>query len=251
MNIKQDFTTFSKQDFPWLPFLGAAIIVIIIMLALRGTGRHIIGPNNHFNTEYAQKRTIISIVKTQGILVPQDIIQIGNLIDGIVRYLYAEENDIVEEGQLLAEIDDSLEDSAVNSSFGNLDAAQAVLKYQWEFLKRQEQLYGCKQISLDVYQQAERSYQTALANVEASFDTLLPSSISRQRRRMARSALRFLKHQGIEVGTQPSNGNWRPLAGRAYRLRATERDSSASRRGTDNDHEQARAVRDETPGTIR
>jgi HlyD family secretion protein len=168
MNIKQDFTTFSKQDFPWLPFLGAAIIVIIIMLALRGTGRHIIGPNNHFNTEYAQKRTIISIVKTQGILVPQDIIQIGNLIDGIVRYLYAEENDIVEEGQLLAEIDDSLEDSAVNSSFGNLDAAQAVLKYQWEFLKRQEQLYGCKQISLDVYQQAERSYQTALANVEAN-----------------------------------------------------------------------------------
>lgn len=95
----------------------------------------------------------------------------------------------------------------------------------------------------------ERS--TAFANVEASFDTLLPSSISRQRRRMARSALRFLKHQGIEVGTQPSNGNWRPLAGRAYRLRATERDSSASRRGTDNDHEQARAVPDETPGTIR
>ena len=114
------------------------------------------------------RRFIPKKVKAHGVLVPKEIIQIGNLVDGIVRYAYVQENDLVKEGQLLAEIDDSIEDSAVNATFGNLDAAQAALKYQFEFLKRQEQLYGCKQISLDAYQQAERNYQAALAAVEAT-----------------------------------------------------------------------------------
>src|SRR5271154_2166800 len=157
-----------KQDFPWLPFVA---VVIIIALALnrktimqsftsRGT------TSSLFNTERAQKRSILSMVKAQGILIPEEVVQIGNLINGMIRYLYAEENDLVEEGQRLAEIDDSFEDSGVNNAFGTLDAAQAVLKYQLEFLKRQEQLFERKQISLDTYQQAERDYQAAYAQVE-------------------------------------------------------------------------------------
>jgi HlyD family secretion protein len=156
MNIKQDFT--------WLPILGGFCLILLILHRWHKST----DPDATFYTERAQHRSITCIVNAQGILAPQEIIKIGNLIDGIIRYLYAEENDLVEEDQLLAEIDDSLEDSGVNTTFGNLDTAHATLKYQWEFLKRQEQLYGCKQISLDAYQQAERDYQAAYGKVEAA-----------------------------------------------------------------------------------
>lgn len=159
MNIKQDFP---KQDFPWLPVLGGLCAILLIAHRWNKPTES----DAAFYAEQAHHRDITAVVNAQGILVPHEIIKIGNLINGIIRYLYAEENDLIEEGQLLAEIDDSLEDSVVNAAFGNVDVAQAVLKYQWEYLKRQEQLYGCKQISLDAYQQSERDYQSACAKVE-------------------------------------------------------------------------------------
>lgn len=152
-----------KKDFLWLPVLGGFCVILLILHRWNKPSCS----DAAFYSEQAHHRTILSTVTAKGILIPRHIIRIGNLINGIIRYLYAEENDLVQEGQLLAEIDDSLEDSAVNAAFGNLDAAQAALKYQWEFLKRQEQLYGCKQISLDAYQQSERDYQSAYAKVEA------------------------------------------------------------------------------------
>jgi HlyD family secretion protein len=153
----------TRQDFPWLPVVLGGLCIILFIFQ-RST-KHV-ESDAAFYTEKAQSRNIASIVNAKGILIPEEIIKIGNLINGIVRYLYVDDNDFVQEGQLLAEVDDSLEDSGVNSAFGNLDAAQAILKYQWEFLKRQEQLYECKQISLDAYQQAERDYQESLAKVE-------------------------------------------------------------------------------------
>ena len=153
-----------KKDFLWLPALGGLLIILFL---LQRSTKHT-ESDAAFYTEKAQTRSIASIVNAKGILIPEEIIKVGNLVNGIVRYLYVEDNQFVQEGQLLAEIDDSLEDSAVNTAFGNLDASQAILKYQWEFLKRQEQLFGCKQISLDAYQQAERDYQESLAKVETA-----------------------------------------------------------------------------------
>lgn len=153
-----------KKDFPWLPAFGAFCIILFIVNRWNKAA----DPDAAFYAEQANHRNITCVVNAQGILAPQEIIKIGNLINGVVRYLYANENDFVEEGQLLAEIDDANEDSGINTFFGNLDAAQATLKYQLEFLKRQEQLYACKQISLDAYQQAERSYQEALGKMEST-----------------------------------------------------------------------------------
>ena len=114
-----------------VPVIGAFIIIFIFQLFANPTDPvEQIAPiqsNAPFYTEKAQKRAITSMVKAQGILVPTGISQIGNLIDGIMRYIYVEENDLVKEGQLLAEVDGSLENYAVNATFGNLDAAQANL----------------------------------------------------------------------------------------------------------------------------
>lgn len=206
-----------KQTFPWLPFLGAAIIIMLIvrifghnhsteLLGSLSTECDV-GHNqiSSYNTEHAQKRTIISIVKAQGILVSQEIIQVGNLINGIIRYLYVAENELVEKGQLLAEIDDSLEDSDVNKAFGTLDEAQARLKYQLEFLKRQEQLFACKQISLDTYQQAEREYQTAYARVELAKGAYETAKLIYDNKRIHAPASGMIIAKNVTVGQAVSN----------------------------------------------
>lgn len=152
----------TKQHIPLLIVIGTAIIFTLGF-------RHYSSKKEHYKlfiTETAQPHNIISSMTAPGILTPLEIIKIGNLINGIVRALYAEENDFVEEGQLLAEIDDSREDTDVNNAFSNLDAAQATLTYQNALLKRQEALFSRNQISLDLYQQSLRDYESSLAKVE-------------------------------------------------------------------------------------
>lgn len=122
--------------------------------------------NKPFSTEKANRRHIVNIIKATGTLMPKDTLKIGSLVNGIISYLYVEENESVTEGQLLAEVDDGKEDTDVNNTFGTLDAAQASLTYQSALLKRQEALFSRNQISLDLYQQSVRDYETALAKVE-------------------------------------------------------------------------------------
>jgi HlyD family secretion protein len=190
-----------KKDFLWLPVLGAFCVILFLFQRYH---QHA-ATDALFYTEQATKRTLVSSVNAKGFLIPQEIIKIGNLINGIVRYLYAEEDELVEEGQLLAEIDDSLEDSAVNTAFGNFDAEQAALKYQLEFLKRQEQLYGCKQISLDAYQQAERSYQAALAKVEATKGLYETAKLIYDNKRIHAPASGMIIAKIVSIGEAVSN----------------------------------------------
>ena len=105
---------------PWVLCIGTAIIFTAGFRHYSSTREG----NPFFSTEKAQQRNIISTIQAPGILRPLEILRLGNLINGTVRSLYVEENTLVKEGQLLAEIDDGREDTDVNGAFANLDATQ-------------------------------------------------------------------------------------------------------------------------------
>jgi HlyD family secretion protein len=194
-----------KQYTPWLAFAGVVIIIALLLDYNTTTRRTTASNASSFSTEKPQKRTIISMIKTKGILVPNTIIKIGNLINGIIRALYVDEYELVEEGQLLAEIDDAREDADVNSAFGALDAAQAVLFYQFEFLKRQQELFKFKQISLDTLQQAQRDYEAAYAKVEQAKGTYEAAKLTYDNKRIISPVSGMIIGKAVSLGEAVNN----------------------------------------------
>lgn len=190
-----------KKHLSWLLFISTAIIFTVGFRHYPSKGNQ----KRFFSTEKAQPRTIISMVKAKGILIPQEIIKVGNLINGIVRSLYVKENDLVKKGQLLAEIDDAREDADINATFGNLDAAQAVLVYQLEFLKRQEALFARNQVSLDGLQQAQRDYEAAYGKVEQAKGLHEAAKITYDDKQIHSPASGMIITKNVSVGQAVSN----------------------------------------------
>lgn len=190
-----------KQNLPWLLCIATALTFTLGF-------RHYSSAQAHptlFTTEKAQRRSIVSMIQAKGILIPKETVTIGNLVNGIIRALYVQENDLVEEGQLLAEIDDSREDWDVNTNFSNLDAAQAILSYQYELLKRQQQLFLCKQISLDALQQAERDYEAAYGKVEQAKGLYEQAKLTYDNKQIHSPVSGMIIAKNVSVGQAVSN----------------------------------------------
>jgi len=120
-----------------------------------------------FKTEPLQRRTITQVIDSTGTLEAIGTLNIGTLVNGIVEQLYAEENQTVKKGQLLARIDDGQGDTNVKREAGLVKQAEADLAYKEEFYGRQKTLYENGHISLDTFQQAETSYEAAKGALDA------------------------------------------------------------------------------------
>jgi len=119
-----------------------------------------------FKTAKFEKRNITYIINATGALEAQGTIKVGSLINGVVKDLYAKENDTVRKGQLLVQLDNGKGDTDVRRTAGFLEQAKAKLNYQKAFFKRQEKLYNNGHISLDAFEKAKSSYKEAEANVK-------------------------------------------------------------------------------------
>lgn len=147
------------------------IIIILIILALIGLyffkkiwfpakKRHL------YSTAKPIERGIKHVVKATGYIEVNNMMKIGSLVSGVVDKMYAEENDPVKKGQLLALIDDGKGDTLVKQAEAQLESAQARLTYAAAYFKRHEQLYHEKQISKDLYERITSEYQIAKAQAD-------------------------------------------------------------------------------------
>src|SRR6476469_9232127 len=74
-------------------------------------------------------------------------IKIGSVQAGKIKAIHVQENDAVEEGQLLVEIDTGLEDTEVREAEGAYERSLAELDYQEANYRRQKQLFAEKFLS--------------------------------------------------------------------------------------------------------
>lgn len=114
------------------------------------------GLESLYTTQLPQQRTIKQIIDATGSLEAQGTINIGSLVSGIVLKLYAEDNQNVKQGELLAEIDIGKSDTDVQATLYALKEAEAASIYARAVFERQKQLFEKNNISRDAYERAER-----------------------------------------------------------------------------------------------
>lgn len=131
-----------------------------------------------YTVEQPVRKEIKQVISTTGTLKLKDQIKVGSLVTGRIKSIHVAENDLVKEGQLLAEIDTGLGDTEVREAEGSYEGALAELEYQTSHYQRQKQLFEEHFISEVALQEAKRDYLTTLANVKslkAQYDKTLIS----------------------------------------------------------------------------
>lgn len=155
------------------------LLWLVVILATSGITlviyKKIVGKPNQqlFKTVHPSKRTIAKTIDTSGKLNVAERIKIGSLVTGTLKKLYAEENEYVEKGKLLAEIDTGKSDTEVREAKGLLERASAALTYEKERFKRQKALYKSKQLSTEEFEKSTKDIKTVEANLhiaKAAYD---------------------------------------------------------------------------------
>ena len=120
-----------------------------------------------------QKDVEVEIL-VSGLVQPSAIIGLQAQTNGTVLNTNFKKGQLVEKGQLLFEIEDSLQKAAYNQAIANLDKSKANLKNSELELKKHNELYDNNVISDQEYQQVLTKYEVAKAaytEAEAGVDT--------------------------------------------------------------------------------
>ena len=102
---------------------------------------------NLFDYATVSKQDIKSVVSATGTINPVNVVSVGAQVSGMVDKIYVDYNDVVKEGQLLAQIDKSLLIEDINAT--NARLAQAKARYDLAKLdkERTEQLFNAGYIA--------------------------------------------------------------------------------------------------------
>ncbi|MFI5134079.1 MAG: efflux RND transporter periplasmic adaptor subunit [Chitinophagales bacterium] len=148
-----------------------SIIIIILILILAATAYFFYfrpGKESQtisYVTSKAQYGYIAKSITATGTVQPLDTVSVGAQVSGVVKNVYADFNDVVKQGQLLAKVDPAIIDAQVEQTKATLANAQSNLEYQQSNYDRQTQLYNLGAISKADYQVALNSYNIAKASV--------------------------------------------------------------------------------------
>ncbi|NIM90499.1 MAG: efflux RND transporter periplasmic adaptor subunit [Candidatus Aminicenantes bacterium] len=156
--------------------IGAVILVVIVGIVL---GFTVFNRSNNNNEQYKKEAVnrgdIEALVITTGSLNPVTIVEVGSQVSGRISRLYADFNSEVKEGQVIAELDQSLFLTRVQQSKANHESAKASLekaKVTLENMKRKYDraldLLKKELISFEEKETAETQYYTAKADVQSS-----------------------------------------------------------------------------------
>ncbi len=136
-------------------WIWAVVAVVLVVLLLRLTlgghknGRYLI------DTEVVVCDSITTEVTATGIVQPVYKVTVGTQVSGIVKHLYADYNDKVRRGDLLAELDKSLLQEELNVSRAQLSAATSQKNLAQKNFDRVKMLFDQQAATQQEYDQAE------------------------------------------------------------------------------------------------
>lgn len=123
---------------------------------------------NQYKTRSIERGDIIQSISANGTLTPVVLVNVGTQVSGTVAKLYADYNDHVEVGQILAELDPALLQAQLQQSKANLLNAQVSLRIADGKLKRHQLLKEKEFISLEALQMIEQEMEIARAQLAIS-----------------------------------------------------------------------------------
>jgi macrolide-specific efflux system membrane fusion protein len=154
--------------------------IIIAVLAAVGVGLfQWLGPTGTaasaaYTTAPAERGTLETVVAAVGTIEPVQSVEVGAQVSGQIIALHVAEGDVVQEGQLLAEIDTRVFEAAVEADRADLRALEAQraqreaeLTLARQQLVRQEQLMASRATSQEAYDSAVASVAVIEAQMAA------------------------------------------------------------------------------------
>lgn len=143
---------------------AALILVIAAILIFKPFGKKSAG--YAFETVRVEKGNIANVVTATGTIEAVTSVDVGTQVSGIIDKVYADFNDNVKQGDLLAVIDKKQLQAQLDQSMATLDQAKAQLTYQEATYNRLNTLYEKKLIAQSDYDEALYNYQNAKASLK-------------------------------------------------------------------------------------
>lgn len=157
------------------------VIVLVLLGAAAGGGWYFFlrdtpgaVQEDAFRAVAIEKGNLENVVTAQGKLEPRDYVDVGAQVSGQLKKVHVEIGDVVESGQLLAEIDPEIYESRVKADEARLKTLAAQMAEQTAQLSsaklkldRNQKLIKSKAISQDVFEDAETAYKIAEAQIQS------------------------------------------------------------------------------------
>jgi HlyD family secretion protein len=147
----------AKKSGGWLKWI--IIILMAGMVVAAGTWYFQRGKNNvpQYQTVTVRRGELTQLVTATGTLNPVVNVTVGSQVSGIITKLNVDFNSMVKSNEVIAEIDPSTYEAAVEQSQANLANARANLELQQAEAERSAELFTNKLISgSDYTQQRDR-----------------------------------------------------------------------------------------------
>lgn len=140
-------------------------IMIVIAASYWYSGNKTDPKESKYRIRTVERGNIVQTISANGTLTPLVLVNVGTQISGTVAKLYADFNDQVEAGQILAELDPALLRAQLQQSKANLLNSQTALKIAESKLKRQRLLKEKQFVSPEALEIAEQETEAVRAQV--------------------------------------------------------------------------------------
>ncbi|MGH8692682.1 MAG: efflux RND transporter periplasmic adaptor subunit [Burkholderiales bacterium] len=148
------------------------LFVVLLLLASAGTAIWLWKNNSEmpaeqrYRTRPVERGTLVQSVSANGTLNPVVLVTVGSQISARVTKLYADFNQRVKAGQVLAELDPALLIATEQQTLANLASARALLRLARANEERFQQLFAQEYISRQEMDQAVQAREAAQAQVQ-------------------------------------------------------------------------------------
>ena len=115
-----------------------------------------------------ERGDIEAAVSATGMLNAVTSVQVGTQVSGQIAAIFADFNDEVKKGQLIARIDPTLQQQAIADAQAGLDRSRAELARTREEYERNKGLFESKVLTEVEFSTAKYAYEVAQANVKSS-----------------------------------------------------------------------------------
>ena len=121
-----------------------------------------------YKTAPIERSTLKSTVSATGALQAERTVQVGTQVSGQISQIYVDFNDNVKKGELLARIDPTLEEQAVEDAQAQLEKAQAQLTQAQDEYGRDKQLFDAKVITASEFGTDQSNFSVGQATVKSA-----------------------------------------------------------------------------------
>lgn len=147
----------------------AVILLLIFFLSLKKSTKKEAGD---FLLAKVTKGDIENIVSSTGTLSAVETVEVGSQVSGIIRKIYVDYNDKVKKGELLAVLDKTLYESAVENSEAGLMKAKARMDQAKAELERDRPLFKKGHLSETEFLLTKTTYETTKADYKIALAAL-------------------------------------------------------------------------------